>query len=117
MILSELLKIICEKEQYNSTEIVINNNLIYIDYVDMFTTIDPIKTTLIPLGFRDCLEFRYNIDHKVWISDNRDLISYWEYDLNNEVPFVFDIQDILDNNLDYLVLKYGKNLQKQIKIS
>ena len=115
MILYDLMK-----ELYNKDIGVIPNNIFLEDVeVSIFHTylknkLDSIKTTLLPLGFDKCIEFNFKCHRRIWINDERDIISFWEHELNDNVPFVFEVQDLLDNDLDYLILKYGKILLREV---
>lgn len=44
-------------------------------------------------------------------------IGFWKYGENNNIPIIFDIDDILSNDLEYNILKYGKILLRPIEIS
>lgn len=44
-------------------------------------------------------------------------IGFWKYGENNNIPLIFDIDDILSNDLEYNILKYGKILLRPIEIS
>lgn len=114
MILFDLLKTLYNLGSNLENVITVNNIWVCIDHIKIDNKIDEIQGVLVPLGFDYCLEFDFKANHRVWINDNRDYISYWEYDINNDVPFVFEVQDLLDNDLDYLVLKYGKILLREV---
>ena len=42
-------------------------------------------------------------------------IAFWKANENNNIPLIFDIEDIISNDLDYNILKYGKILLKEIE--
>lgn len=113
MILLQLLKQLYDYPYYAS--LYIENIRIYVNRnTDITAKISSIENTLKQLGFDGCIEYAFNTNYRVWISESQELISYWEWKYNDNVPFVFEVQDLLDNDLDYLVLKYGKILLREV---
>lgn len=113
MILLELLKQLYGYPDYKS--FYIENIRIYVDgNTDITAKIPSIEKTLKPLGFNGCIEYAFDTNYRVWINKSQELISYWEWKYNDNIPFVFEVQDLLDNDLDYLILKYGKILLREV---
>ena len=102
------------KFQFQNLEVEISTVLI-----DHF--IPPLRNTLSECGFKEVVQLEIgNLNNRInnfffMKEKGINFISLWKYGENNNIPLIFDIDDI-DNDLDYLVLKYGKILQKQVEI-
>lgn len=63
------------------------------------------------MDLEDNLSFRVR-DYIIVLDGNRSTVGIWDF---SNITFFLEIADILENELDYNILKYGKILLTQIR--